>query len=134
MQTQDGFKDLFSNICTIAVVGLSGDPSKDSNRVASYLKKHGYRIIPVNPKEKEILGEKSYPDLRSIPETVHVVDVFRKSEFAPDLAKEAISIGAKVFWMQFGAGNDEAAKLAEAAGITVINEACMMQEHSKLSA
>jgi predicted CoA-binding protein len=113
---------------------MSANPSKDSYMVANYLKKHGYRIIPVNPGVDEILGEKSYPDLKSVPEPVDVVDVFRRPEFVPEIAEQAAEIGAKVFWMQFGAESDEAARIARAAGMTVVQGHCMMQEHSRLLA
>jgi predicted CoA-binding protein len=127
-------KKLLSEVRTIAVVGMSANPSKDSYMVANYLKKHGYRIIPVNPGVDEILGEKSYPDLKSVPEPVDVVDVFRRPEFVPEIAEQAAEIGAKVFWMQFGAESDEAARIARAAGMTVVQGHCMMQEHSRLLA
>jgi uncharacterized protein len=129
---KDGLKKLLSESHTIAVVGISANPSRDSYRVADYLKKHGYRIIPVNPGADEVLGEKSYPDLKSIPEPVDVVDVFRRPEFVPEIAEQAVQIGAKVFWMQFGAESEEAAKKAKAAGLTVVQDHCMMQEHSRL--
>lgn len=129
---KDGLKKLLSEAHTIAVVGMSANTSRDSYRVAEYLQKHGYRIIPVNPAADEILGEKSYPDLKSIPEPVDVVDVFRRPEFVPEIAEEAAQIGAKIFWMQFGAESEEAAKKARAAGMTVVQDRCMMQEHSRL--
>jgi uncharacterized protein len=129
---KDGLKKLLSEAHTIAVVGMSANTSRDSYRVAEYLQKHGYRIVPVNPAADEILGEKSYPDLKSIPEPVDVVDVFRRPEFVPEIAEEAAQIGAKIFWMQFGAESGEAAKKARAAGMTVVQDRCMMQEHSRL--
>jgi uncharacterized protein len=129
---KEGLKKLLSEAHTIAVVGMSANTSRDSYRVADYLQKHGYRIIPVNPAADEILGEKSYPDLKSIPEPVDVVDVFRRPEFVPEIAEEAAQIGAKIFWMQFGAESEEAAKKAQAAGMTVVQDRCMMQEHSRL--
>jgi uncharacterized protein len=128
----DGLKKLLSEAHTIAVVGISANPSRDSFRVADYLKKHGYRIIPVNPGADEVLGEKSYPDLKSIPVPVDVVDVFRRPEFVPEIAEQAVQIDAKVFWMQFGAESAEAAEKAKAAGLTVVQDRCMMQEHSRL--
>jgi uncharacterized protein len=129
---KDGLKRLLSEAHTVAVVGISANPSRDSHVVADYLKKHGYRIIPVNPGEDRVLGEKSYPDLKSIPEPVDVVDVFRRPEFVPEIAEQAVQIGAKVFWMQFGAESEEAAKKAKDAGLTVVQDHCMMQEHSRL--
>lgn len=125
-------KDLLTKVRTIAVIGLSADASKDSNRVAAYLKKHGYRIIPVNPREEEILGEKAYPDLKSIPEEIDVVDVFRRPEFLPAVAEEAVSVRAKVLWMQLGISNEEADRIASSAGLTVVQDACMLREHARL--
>jgi predicted CoA-binding protein len=100
--------------------------------VASYLKQHGYHIIPVNPGAEEVLGEKSYPDLKSVPEPIDVVDVFRRPEFLLPIAEEAVAVGAKVLWMQEGIRNEEAAKKAEEGGLTVIQDACMLKEHSRL--
>lgn len=107
---------------TIAVVGLSPNPDRDSNRVALYLQQAGYRVIPVNPMVDEVLGEKSYPDLKSIPEDIEIdmVDVFRRSELVPPVVDEAIELGVKFIWMQDGVVHEEAAKKAEAAGIPVI--------------
>jgi predicted CoA-binding protein len=115
-------KQLLTDLHTIAVVGISTNPGKDSHMVAAYLKKHGYRIIPVNPGADEVLGEKSYPDLRSIPEPVDIVDVFRRPEFLPEIAEQAVAIHAKVLWMQKGIGNEEAARIAKQGGLTVIED------------
>jgi len=130
--SDDDLKKLLQEVSSIAVVGISADPAKPSNRVASYLKQHGYHIIPVNPAAEEILGEKCYPDLKSIPEPIDVVDVFRRPEFLPPIADEAVAVGAKVLWMQEGVTNEEAAKKAESGGLTVIQDACMLKEHSRL--
>ena len=116
----------------IAVVGLSSKPDRPSYKVASHLKEQGYKIIPVNPTEKEILGELCYPDLASIPESVDVVDVFRRSEEVPPIVEEAIRIGAKALWMQEGVINEEAAARAREAGLMVIMDKCMRKEHQKL--
>jgi predicted CoA-binding protein len=105
---------------TIAVVGLSPSPQRDSHRVAKYLKEHGYRIIPVNPTIDEVLGEKSYPDLKSVPEPIDMVDIFRRSELVPPVVEEAIEVGAKYVWMQDGVINREAAEKAEEAGLLVV--------------
>jgi len=105
---------------TIAVVGLSDNPSRDSHRVSSYLQSQGYRIIPVNPTIDEVLGEKSYPDLTSVPEPIDLVDIFRRSELVPPVVDEAIELGVKYIWMQDGVINPEAAAKAEAAGIPVV--------------
>ena len=116
----DLIEEQLSKSKTIAVVGLSPNPERDSHRVAKYLKEQGYRIIPVNPTVDEVLGEKSYPDLTSVPEPVDLVDIFRRSETVPPVVDEAIEIGAKYIWMQDGVVHEEAAKKAEEAGIPVI--------------
>jgi len=117
---------------TIAVVGLSSKPDQPSYRVASYLKEQGYKMIPVNPAEKEILGERCYPDLTSIPESIDVVDIFRRSEKVPPIVEEAIRIGANAVWMQEGVINEEAAARARKAGLMVVMDKCMRKEHRKL--
>lgn len=123
---------LLSEAQTIAVVGLSADESKDSYRVAQYLKEKGYRVIPVDPTEESVLGEKSYPDLKSIPGQVDVVDVFRRPEHVPEIAGEAISVEAKALWLQLGIRNDEAVQAAAEAGLIAIQDACIKVEHSGL--
>ena len=117
---------------TIAVVGLSADWFRPSYFAAKYMQEHGYRIIPVNPKYAEILGEKCYPDLASIPEPVDMVDVFRKSADALPIAEQAIAIGAKSLWLQIGVINEEAKQKAEAAGLTVVMDRCVKIEHARL--
>jgi len=117
---------------TIAVVGLSSKPDRPSYKVASHLKEQGYKIIPVNPTEKEILGELCYPALASIPESVDVVDIFRRSEEVPPIVEEAMRIGAKAVWMQEGVINEEAAARAREAGLMVVMDKCMRKEHQKL--
>jgi len=117
---------------TVAVVGLSSKPDRPSYKVASYLKAQGYRIIPVNPTEKEILGELCYPALASIPESVDVVDIFRRSEEVLPTVEEAIRIGAKAVWMQEGVINEEAAARAREAGLMVVMDKCMLKEHRNL--
>lgn len=124
----------FSQIHNIAVVGLSDKPERDSHRVASYLQKEGYRIIPVNPALKEVLGEKCYPDLSSIPPEVKldVVDVFRRAEVVLPIVEEAIRRGnVKTIWMQEGVVNEEAASRARSAGLEVIMDKCIKKEHLK---
>ena len=116
----------------IAMVGLSSKPDRPSYIVASYLQEQGYRIIPVNPMEKGILGELCYPDLASIPEPIDVVDIFRRSEEVLPIVKEAIRIGAKTVWMQEGVINEEAATQAREAGLMVVVDKCMRKEHRKL--
>ena len=122
---------IFEESKTIAVVGLSSNPSRPSYMVARYLQSQGYKIIPVNPNEKEILGEKSYPDLVSIPDKIDIVDIFRRSEDVPPVVEQAIKIKAKVIWMQEGVVNEEAAKKVSDAGLTVIMDKCMYKEHCK---
>jgi predicted CoA-binding protein len=118
----------------IAVVGLSDKPDRDSHRVAAYLKTQGYKVLPVNPTIEEVLGEKSYPRLEDIPEPIDVVDIFRAPEHVPSIVESAIAIGAKVVWMQLGVVNEEAAEKARDAGLTVVMDRCMMQEHKRLLA
>lgn len=117
---------------TIAVVGLSADWFRPSYFAAKYMQAHGYRIIPVNPKYPEILGEKSYPDLASIPDKVDIVDVFRKPADALPIAEQAIAIGARTLWLQIGVINEEAKRKAEEAGLTVIMDRCVKIEYARL--
>ncbi len=128
----DKVRRILQEFRTIAVVGLSPNRERPSYRVESYLKSKGYRIIPVNPNATEILGEKCYPNLSSIPEKVEVVDIFRKSEDVPPIVDEAIRIGAKAIWMQEGIVNEEAARKAEEAGLLVVMDKCMYKEHARL--
>jgi predicted CoA-binding protein len=130
--TWDDIRKILKTAKVIAVVGLSNNPDRPSHDIAGYLKRAGYRIIPVNPTIKEALGEKSYPSLRDLPEKVDVVQIFRRSEEVPAVVDDAIAIGAKVVWMQPGAENDEAAACAEQAGLIVVNGACMMVAHRTL--
>ena len=116
---------------TIAVVGLSSNPMRASHGVAEYLKSAGYRIIPVNPNETEVLGEKAYARLEDVTEPVDIVDVFRRAEEVPAVAESAIGIGAKVLWMQLGIENAEAAERARAAGLVVVEDACLLVEHKR---
>lgn len=125
---------LMGNSHTIAVVGLSSKRWRDSYRVASYLQRAGYRIIPVNPKETEVLGEKAYPSLLDVPDPVDVVDVFRRAELTPAVAREAVQIGAKALWLQLGIISEEAARIAEEGGLSVIMGFCLMNEHGRLHA
>ena len=116
----DLVNEQLENSKTIAVVGLSGDPDRISFRVTRYMQEQGYRIIPVNPMIEEVLGEKSYPDLRSVPESIDMVNIFRRSELVAPVVDQAIEIGVKYIWMQDGVINPESAAKAEAAGIPVI--------------
>jgi predicted CoA-binding protein len=116
---------------TIAVVGLSPNELRASNFVGYYLRRHGYRVIPVNPREPEILGETSYPSLLEIPEPVDIVDVFRAPEALSDIAREAVAIHAGALWCQFGVINEEGARIAEDGGVTVIMDRCLKVEHAR---
>ena len=118
---------------TVAVVGISSREDRPSYRVARYLKEHGYRIIPVNPRETEVLGERCYPDLCSVPDAVEVVDVFRRPRQVPRVVAEAMYNGAKAIWMQEGIVHEAAARRARQAGLEVVMDRCMMMEHRKLS-
>lgn len=123
---------ILSSSKTIAVVGLSADWYRPSYFAAKYMQEHGYKVIPVNPKYQEILGEKCYPDLASIPRKVDIVDVFRKSEDALPIAKEAVAIGAKHLWLQIGVINEEASELAKKSGLTVVMNRCVKIEYARL--
>ena len=118
---------------TIAVVGVSSKRFRPSYGVTEYMKRAGYRIIPVNPQETEVFGEKCYPDLDSVPEPVDIVDIFRRSEFVPEIVEAAIRKGAKAIWMQEGVIHEEAARRAEAAGLTVVMDHCILKEHRRLA-
>lgn len=124
-------RDLLANAKTIALVGLSTEKTKASNMVASYLQDEGYRVIPVNPRATEILGEKCYPDLKSIPDKVDIVDIFRPPSEAPAIVDEAIAIGAKAVWMQLRIIDLAAADRALAAGLSVVVDKCMKMEHGR---
>ena len=113
---------------TIAVVGLSGNPARPSYEVAEYLKRVGYRIIPVNPREREVLGEKAYARLEDVPEKVDIVDIFRRAEEVAGVVESAIAIGAKVVWMQLGVEEAAAAEKAREKGLVVIEDACLLVE------
>jgi predicted CoA-binding protein len=128
----DQLKEILETTHTIATVGFSSNPEKPSHDVPRYLKSQGYRVIPVNPSVDEILGEKSYPDLPSIPEKIDVVQIFRPSQDVPPIIDEAIQIGAKVVWMQEGIVNLAAAETAQAAGLQVVMDRCMRREHRRL--
>ncbi|HID62752.1 MAG TPA: CoA-binding protein [Anaerolineae bacterium] len=129
--TEADIKTILEESKTIAVVGLSPNEERDSHRVANYLQSQGYRIIPVNPRADEILGERSYPDLASIPDPIDVVDVFRRSEAVPEIVEGAIKVGAKTVWMQEGVVHEEAAARAREAGLQVVMDRCMLKEHRR---
>lgn len=117
---------------TIAVVGLSADWYRPSYFAAKYMQEHGFRVIPVNPKYEEILGEKCYPDLKSIPDKIDIVDVFRKPADCVPIAQDAVAIGAKVLWLQLGVVNQEAERIALAGGLDVVMDRCMKIEYARL--
>jgi uncharacterized protein len=116
---------------TIAIVGLSGNELRASNFVGFYLKRHGYRVIPVNPRETEVLGEMSWPSLLELPEPVDIVNVFRAPDALPAIAREAGEIQASVLWCQFGVINEEGARIAEQGGLTVVMDRCLKVEHAR---
>ena len=122
---------LLHTASTIAIVGLSANELRASNFVGYYLRRHGYRVIPVNPREAEILGQKSYPSLLDIPEPVDIVNVFRAPDALPGIARDAVAIGAGALWCQFGVINEEGARIAEDGGVTVIMDRCLKVEHAR---
>jgi len=128
----DELRAILRGVRNIAVVGLSSKPERHSYNVVAYLKEVGYRIIPVNPNETEVLGERAYPSLRDVPEPIDLVDVFRRPEYTPDVARDAVQVGARVLWLQLGIVNEEARRIAEEAGLSVIMDACLMIEHDRL--
>ena len=117
---------------TIAVVGLSGKRFRPSYGVAEYMQRSGYRIIPVNPREQQVLGETSYPDLESVPESIDIVDIFRRSEFVPEIVEAAIRKGPKVIWMQEGVVHEEASRRAMEAGLEVVMDRCILKDHRRM--
>jgi uncharacterized protein len=130
--SQTEIKEILTRYRSIAVVGLSPDPSKPSHGVAAYMQRAGYRIIPVNPACGEVLGEKCYATLAEVVEPVEIVDVFRRAEHLPQIVEQAIAKGAKVVWMQEGIVNEAAAARAESAGLAVVMNRCILKEHAKL--
>ncbi len=132
INNDDELRQILITIRTVASVGVSSSGEKPSYGIFHYLKEHGYQMIPVNPTASEILGLKVYSDLASIPQRIDVVQVFRKSEDVPPVVDAAIQIGAKIVWMQKGIVNEEAAKKAEAAGLKVVMNRCMMETHQRL--
>jgi predicted CoA-binding protein len=127
----DSVTALFEMYKTLAVVGLSSKPARPSYGVSAYMLAHGFRIIPVNPHEASVLGQKAYGSLDEVPGPLEIVVVFRRSECVPEVIESAIRKGAKVVWMQEGVFNDEAAARARAAGLTVIQDRCILKEHAK---
>ncbi|MCX6826916.1 MAG: CoA-binding protein [candidate division Zixibacteria bacterium] len=130
--TPDKIRRLLQTAHTIAVVGLSSNPAKASYGIARYLEEQGYRIIPVNPNEPEILGEKSYSDLLLVPESIDIVNVFRRADAALEITDKAISIGAKAIWFQESIISEESFRKGEKAGLMVVMDRCIYKEHSRL--
>jgi predicted CoA-binding protein len=123
---------LLTDATTIAMVGASSNPDKASYGIMQKLQKSGYRVIPVNPRETEILGERAYPSLIDVPERIDIVDVFRRAEDTPGIADEAVTIGAKALWLQSGIVNEDAAERATKGGLTVVMDACIGATHTML--
>ena len=132
MPSDQELRSILGEAKTIAVVGLSSKPHRDSHQVAEWLQEKGYRIIPVNPNETEVLGEKAYPTLLDVPEKIDVVDVFRRAEYTPEVAEQAVKIGAKVLWLQDGIVNEEAWNMAQAGGIDVVMGVCIRRTKRRL--
>ena len=126
--------EILQHAHTIAVVGLSGKRFRPSYGVAEYMQRSGYRIIPVNPRESQVLGETSYPDLDSVPDPIDIVDIFRRAEFIPEIVEAAIRKGAKAIWMQEGLIHEDAARRATEAGLTVVMDRCILKDHRRLVA
>ena len=129
--TNDSIAQILQTSKTIAVVGLSSKPERASYQVAAYLQRHGYRIIPVNPRETQVLGEPAYATLRDVPVAIDIVDVFRESSAVPEIVAETIAIGAKVLWLQLDIHNADAEAQAQAAGVTVITDVCIKIAHAE---
>jgi predicted CoA-binding protein len=130
--TDDEMRQLLAGAGTIAMVGASSDPEKPSHGIMRKLQRVGYRVIPVNPRETEVLGEKAYASLEEIPVPVDIVDVFRRAEDTPPIADQAVRIGAKALWLQIGISNEEAAARAKAGGLLVVMDACIAVTHTLL--
>ena len=130
--SEDELREIYAETKTIAVVGASNDESKAANSIPRYLQRQGYRIVPVNPRGGEILGERAYSSLKEVDVPVDVVDVFRPSEETPAIARDAVTIGAKVLWLQLGIESEEAAKIAQEGGLRVVMNLCMGATHKRL--
>jgi predicted CoA-binding protein len=132
IEDKDELRTIYEETKTIAVVGASGDERKAAHTIPRYLQRQDFRIIPVNPKGGELLGERVYERLEDIPEPVDVVDVFRPSDETPDVARSAVGIGAKVLWLQEGISSEEAERIASEAGLKVVMNRCMGETHYQL--
>lgn len=132
MNSDEQLRAILTNYRNVAVVGLSPNPDRPGNEVARYLLANGYNVIPVNPGVDEVLGLRSYPTLEDVPEPIEIVDVFRPSEYVPDIARSAVQIGAKVLWTQLGVISAEGAEIAASAGLQVVMDRCALIEHRRL--
>jgi uncharacterized protein len=134
LQPDPELRALLGDARTIAVVGLSSKPTRPSHRVAAYLQEKGYRVVPVTPNEAEVLGERAYPSLLDVPKEtrIDVVDVFRRAEFTPAVARQAVEVGARLLWLQADIVNDEARRVAEEGGLDVVMGVCIRMEHRRL--
>ncbi len=132
MSSDDLMRSILHEAQTIAVVGASSNPERAGYYIPEYLQKHGYRIVPVNPNYDEVLGERCYASLEDIPFPVDVVEVFRRPEFTPDVARQAVAIGAKALWLQLGISNDEARRIAQEGGLRYVEDECMGPQHRRL--
>lgn len=133
LNSQETIRRILDECKTIAVVGLSSDPSRPSHGVSSYMRRQGYRVIPVNPNETAVFGEKSYPDLAAVPGKIDLVDVFRRSDEAGKAVDEAIAVGAKAVWLQEGVIDRQAAQRALDAGLLVVMDLCWLKEHIRFN-
>lgn len=129
MAQSDPIAELLRTSHTIAVVGLSDNPMRPSHGVSAYMQSHGYRIIPVNPQADEVLGEKAYASLLDVAEPIDIVDIFRRSEFVPEIVDQAIQLKARAVWMQEGVVHEQAAEKARKAGLLVVMDSCILKEH-----
>lgn len=123
--------DILKTARTVAIVGLSSNTLRASHFVGFYLQRHGYRVIPVNPREREVLGEKSYPSLLDVPESIDLVDVFRNPEAVPGIAEEAVQVGAKALWLQYNVISPEGVAIAERGGLKIVVDRCAKVEHAR---
>jgi predicted CoA-binding protein len=131
INSQETIKAILADCRIIAVVGLSSDPNRPSHGVASYMQRRGYRVIPVNPNETEVFGERAYPALIDVPDKIDLVDIFRRSDEAGKAVDEAIAIGAKAVWLQEGVIDEAAAQRAHAAGLLVVMDRCWLKDHAR---
>ena len=130
---QETIERIINECRTIAVVGLSSNPGRASNGVAGYMRRQGYKVIPVNPRETEVFGQKAYPSLADVPEKIDLVDVFRRSEEAGAVVDEAIKVGARAVWLQEGVIDEAAAKRAADAGLLVVMDRCWLKDHARIN-